>query len=373
MSLLVPAAAGLAVAGLVHAVLNSRLLRTPPTPHDTTTVHESVSVLIPARDEEHRLPALLQSVIAQQHLADLEVLVLDDASRDATAVVVESAAAGDPRIRLIRGVDDPPPGWLGKPWACERLVQQARGTVLVLLDADVILLPHAVASAVQSMRTQGLDLVSPYPRQVALSWPERLMQPLLQWSWLTTLPLRVAERSARPSLAAANGQFLVVDAATLARSGGFDAVRGEVLDDIALLRAVKRNGGRGGVIDGTHLATCRMYDGAGDLVRGWTKSLWSAFGGAAGSMVVHGLLLLAYVVPFVAMVLPWSSMPTRMWGLAGYLAGVTGRIVTGRRTGARTWPDAWAHPASIVMFAGLAALSWRGRLRGTLTWKGRTL
>ena len=96
-------------------------------------------------------------------------------------------------------------------------------------------------------------------------WPrgsaERLVQPLVPWLWATTLPLRLAERSPRPSLAAANGQFLVLTRRGYDRAGGHAAVRGEVLEDIALLRAVKRSGGRGVPIDGSRLAACRMYDG----------------------------------------------------------------------------------------------------------------
>ena len=158
--------------------------------------------------------------------------------------------------------------------------------MLVFVDADVVLAPHAVAASVALLRWAALDLVSPYPRQLAVTPAERLVQPLLQWSWLTTLPLRLAERSPRPSLAAANGQLLVVDAAAYRRAGGHRAVRAEMLEDVALLRAVKAAGGRGGVVDGTALATCRMYAGWPDLRDGYAKSLWSAFGSPAGAAAV---------------------------------------------------------------------------------------
>ncbi len=81
------------------------------------------------------------------------------------------------------------------------------------------------------------------------------MQPLLQWSWLTFVPLRLAESARRPSLAVGNGQFLVVRRAAYARAGGHAAVRGEVVDDVALARAVTAAGGRVAVVDGTDWAT----------------------------------------------------------------------------------------------------------------------
>ena len=132
----------------------------------------------------------------------------------------------------------------------------------------------------------GWTCSSPWPRQLADGAAARLVQPLLQWSWMVSLPLRRAERSARPALCAANGQFLVVDAAALARAGGFAAVAGAVLDDLAVARAVKRAGGRVGVADGAGLAACRMYDGWAELSAGYRKSLWAAFGPAPASAAV---------------------------------------------------------------------------------------
>jgi hypothetical protein len=197
------------------------------------------------------------------------------------------------------------------------------------------------------------------------------VQPLLQWSWATLLPLGLAESSPRESLVAANGQLLVVDAAVYRRSGGHEAVRGDVLDDVALLRAVKRSGGRGVVVDGTDVATCRMYDDAGSLVEGYTKSLWSAFGSPAGAAAVVAFLSWLYVVPPVAAVAAPTSR-ARTWGLVGYAAGVTGRALVARRTRGRVG-DAFAHPVSVTAFAALVAESWRRHRAGTTTWRGRAL
>jgi hypothetical protein len=202
---------------------------------------------------------------------------------------------------------------------------------------------------------------------VAITATERLVQPLLQWSWLTLLPLRVAEASPRPSLAAANGQLLCCDAATYRRVGGHAAVRDQVLDDIALLRAVKRSGGRGVVVDGTDIATTRMYDGWPALRDGYAKSLWSAGGSPAASAAQCAALAAIYLLP------PAAALRGSRTGLAGYVAGVAGRVITGRRTGARVLPDAAAHPLSIALLIELTGLSWWRRWRGTASWKGRRL
>lgn len=361
----------LSLLGAGHAVVNIRALRTPRADPPATTI--PVTVLVPARDEQRRLPLLLTDLRSQRGMGTLTVIVLDDASTDDTARTARHAAAGDPRIRVVRTTREPASGWLGKPAACHRLAGLApAGTeVLVFLDADVRLAPHALAAAVDLLRRSGLDLICPWPRQLAGSVPERLVQPLLQWSWLTTLPLRLAERSARPALTAANGQFLVVRTAAYRAAGGHAAVAGKVLEDIALLGAVKQAGGTGGPVDGSTLARCRMYHGGAALRAGYLKSLWSAFGSTRGAAGVLSLLAVTYLLPAAAALVCRGA--ARRLGLAGYVAGVVSRVVTARATGGRSWPDALAHSLSVAAVSALTAESVYSHRRGRLTWKGRPI
>lgn len=346
------AVAAAVLALTLHAAVNARLLRRPVRPGGT----DRVSVLLPLRDEAHRVEPCLRALLANDFR---ELVVLDDGSTDGTAEVVQRVVGHDPRVRLVTGTDLPP-GWLGKPHACQQLADAAdpASTALVFVDADVVLAPHAVAATVGLL--DDLDLVSPYPRQQTPG-ATRLVQPLLQWSWLTFLPLRLAERSARPSLSAANGQLLAVRRTTYDRAGGHAAVRGEVVEDVALLRAVKRAGGTGGVADGTDLATCRMYDDWTELVAGYTKSAWTL------PAPVTGVLALLYVLPALA-VLRGSR-----WGRVAYAAGVGGRVISARRTGGRAFPDALAQPVSVAALCWLTLRSHRARRRGALSWKGRPL
>jgi hypothetical protein len=361
---LVRVCAGLSVAGALHAAVNIRLLRRPVVPAPAVTGR--VAVVLPVRDEATQVADCLAAVLDQRGVPELWVVVVDDGSTDGTAERV--AAVGDPRVQLLRGTP-PGPGWLGKPNACAQGAAAAGDAdVLVFLDADVRLMPDALASAVALLRAHDLDLVSPWPRQLAGSGAERLVQPLQQWLWATLLPLRLAERSPRPSLAAANGQFLVVRAAAYARAGGHAAVRGEVIEDVALLRAVKAAGGRGVVVDGSTLASCRMYDDWPGVRDGYAKSLWSAVGGRpAAAAAAAGALSAVWLLP------PLAALTGSRAGLAGYAAGVAGRAVTAAGTGGRAWPDALAHPVSVLLLDVLVARSLRGRRRGDLQWRGRVL
>jgi hypothetical protein len=340
-----------AVAALsAHAAVNARLLRVPVArPLSTRT-----SVLLPVRDEAHRVGLCLDALLRNDFD---ELLVLDDGSSDDTLDVVRRVVADDRRVRVIRGAPLPD-GWLGKPHACQQLADAARGDALVFVDADVVLAPHAVAATVALL--DELDLVCPYPRQIA-DGPMRLVQPLLQWSWLTFLPLRLAERSPRPSLAAANGQLLAVRRATYDRAGGHAAVRGAVVEDVALLRAVKAVGGTGGVVDGTALASTHMYDSWDELVAGYTKSAWTV------PVPAVALLALLYVVP------PFAALRGSRAGAIAYAAGVSGRMVAAQRTGGRAWPDPVAHPVSVALLCWLTGRSRLARRRGSLIWKGRSL
>src|SRR5215207_4755000 len=338
--------AGLSVAGALHAALNIALLRRAP--DDPPPVTRPVTVVLPVRDEEDQVGGCLTALLDQRGVADL-------------------------RVQLVEA-GPPPPGWLGKPHACAVGAQVARAGdagndgVLAFVDADVRLFPDALAGAVAVLDAHGLSLVSPWPRPVARGPAERLVQPLVPWLWATTLPVRVAERSRRPSLAAATGQFLVLPLRAYERAGGHGAVKDEVLEDIALLRAVKRSGGSGGPVDGSRLAACRMYDGWPALRDGYAKSLWGAVGGSpAASVLATAVLTAVWVVP------PLATLRGSRAGLLGYLAGVAGRAVTAAGTGGRVWPDALAHPVSMVLLDVLMVRSVAGHRRGTLTWRGRRL
>ncbi|GAA4599885.1 hypothetical protein BJY16_003248 [Actinoplanes octamycinicus] len=341
-----------------HTAANALLLRRPR--RDAAT-GERVAVLLPLRDEAARVAPCLRSLLAQRGVPELTVHVLDDGSTDGTADVVR-AVAGD-RVRLHTGAPLPA-GWRGKPHACQQLADLAgEADVLVFVDADVVLAADAVAGAVDLLRGSRAGLLSPYPKIVGSG---RLVQPLLQWSWLTFLPLRGMERSPRPSLAAAGGQWLVLDRSAYRRAGGHAAVRTEILEDIALARAVKRSGGRIALADGSRLATCRMYDSWRELADGYGKSLWASFGSAAGAAAVVTMLLLLYVVT------PLALLPVAPGvALLAYLLGVAGRMISAGATGGRVLPDALAHPLAIVLFGFLIARSFHRRRHHRLSWRGR--
>jgi len=322
-----------------HLAVNLTQARRPKPPAGKIT--ERVSVLIPARDEAHRIAPTIEALLAQRGLADAEFIVLDDGS-----------------------------GWLGKPWACHRLAEQASGSVLVFLDADVTLEPWAIASCVHLMRELGHQLVSPWPRQVCDSPAERVTQPLLNWAWLSLMPMWLAMRSSNPLWSLANGQFLVFDADAYRASGGHAAVSGKVIEDVTIMANLKRHGYLSAPVIGADIASCRMYTSAREVYEGYSKNLWSIFPSKAPAITVAGLATLVYFIPPAA-ALVCTDPSVRRWGAVGYASAALGRVVIARRVGEPAFPDALAHPLSIMAFLGILGASIARHDRGTLRWKGR--
>jgi hypothetical protein len=340
---------------LALVILNSLSIRVIRNHHNE--IAESVSILIPMRNEEKNAANCVTSLISQTGLKDFEILVLDDCSTDQT--MKELSRFSD--IKLLSG-KSLPDGWLGKLWALEQLVASSSGKYLVFIDADVRLTPHAVASAIKQMR--DWDFISAYPKQITSGFIQRLFQPLLQWSWLASVPLIISQKFSIKSMVVANGQFLIIKRDAYLKSGGFEAIKSEVLDDLMIARQLLKARFQGGVAEASNVATCQMYASPTQLIKGYQKSLWKAFGSPLGSIVAVALLFMTGVLPLIATVLGSEI------GLISFSLIIISRILSAIRT--NTLPNtALLHPIAILFLIGLIAYSWFGKLTKTLTWRDR--
>jgi hypothetical protein len=210
------------------------------------------------------------------------------------------------------------------------------------------------------------DFISPYPKQIAIGFVQRLFQPLLQWSWLASVPLFISQQLGIKSMAVANGQFLIIKRDAYFKSGGHQSVKSEVIDDIMLARQLLASGYSGGVAEASQVASCHMYKTAGELVNGYRKSLWKAFGSIFGTSVAILILFISGVAPFIGAIFGSKI------GLISFGLIVLSRFISSIRTG--TIPNtALLHPLAIVFLIGLIIYSWIGKLTNTLTWRDRKL
>jgi glycosyltransferase involved in cell wall biosynthesis len=209
-------------------------LRPVPRPPGATPL----SVVIPARNEERDLAMSLRTVLVQQGV-DLEVVVVDDHSTDATGRIADAIAREDARVRVIH---DPelPAGWLGKTNAmCQGAAATTR-PLLLFSDGDVRHAPTSFATALDALEKEGLDAISLCPLWENESFWENVNVPI----YLVGIARLMALRTEDPTCtdAVATGALILVKAEALRRAGGLEAVRGEILDDVALARLLKSRG-----------------------------------------------------------------------------------------------------------------------------------
>lgn len=327
----------------------------------------SVSVLVPARDEADNLRRTLPLLLAGDY-PRVEVLLLDDRSVDGTADVAEAfGGGGGAPLRVLRGTD-PPPGWVGKNWACQQLADAATGDVLVFCDADVEAAPAAVRRTVAALQAHDAGAMTAIPRQRLDGWMQSAVVPIIvQLPVLAMLPLRLIPILRSPSLSMANGQWLAFTRAAYDAVGGHESVRSEVVEDVALGRRVKARGHRLLVSVAPAVLAVRMYGGAAAMREGFRKNLYPLLGGRRASFVAAlALLSIAWLYPFAAVLRGTTAALVPL----ALLAGVR---IAGALLFRQGWRTVVLHPAGALLSMVLAVESWIGHERGRVRWKGRAL
>ena len=332
-----------------------------------------VSVLVPARNEAKTITPCVLALLTQEY-PDFEVVVLNDASTDATGAHLDALATTYPHLRVIHAHETPPSGWNGKSYACHRLAQAATGEWLLFTDADTQHTPQSIALGMAQALTLQTDLVSAFPRQQTDTWSERIMVSFIV-DFLPLIGLNFqAIHSGKGAHSAGNGQYLLTHAATYHQAGGHAAVHHETLDDFALAKHYRQHGFKIALIDGKDLLSCRMYDNAHAVWEGFSRSMMHGLDNS--SITRHSwswALLFAwcygclFVNPFTFVLLggwPWLAFIEIVW--LGVLRGVANWHLRRSQSEIFTTPlAAWG-----VMALGLATLyrRWQG---AKVNWKGR--
>ncbi len=309
---------------------------------------------------------------------DLEVVVLDDGSRDHTAAIVSALAARDPRVRL-ETAPPLPSGWCGKQHACAALAQLARHPVLVFADADVRLAPDGLARGAAflnaGLEAGGASLVSGFPRQETGTLLERMLIPLMHFVLLGFLPMGRMRRSRHPAYGAGCGQLFFARREDYELAGGHAAIRASLHDGVQLPRAFRRAGLATDLFDATDVASCRMYRDAGEVWRGLGKNAIEGIASPGKLPPITLLLLAGQVLPPVLVVLAFAGMlpAVVLWAaVPGTLAVYLPRLVAARRF-RQPLDGALLHPISILVFL---AIQWQALGRHLLgrpaAWKGRS-
>jgi hypothetical protein len=367
-------ALAMAAAPAILFWFNLREYLPPPWPVAGAT-YRSISVLIPARNEEQSIAAAVNSALRSQGV-NLEVVVLDDHSEDATARVVQSIANSDPRVRLISG-PALPAGWCGKQYACWVLAHEARHHLLVFLDADVRLEPDALARMAAFVQQGDMDLASGIPRQEVVGLLEKLVIPLIHFILLGFLPMGRMRLTRSPGFAAGCGQLFITPRESYHQAGGHAAIKTTLHDGIKLPRAYREAGLKTDLFDATDLATCRMYRSAKALWDGLAKNAVEGLGSPGLILPMTVVLICGQVLPLTLLLIalcaqsdPWPLRVILVLALAT-AASFYPRIAAVRRFHQPAL-GALLHPIGVAV---LLTIQWYALIRTLLgrpsTWKGR--
>jgi chlorobactene glucosyltransferase len=333
-----------------------------------------VSVLLPVRNEERTIGLVLSS-LADQEYPNYEVLILDDHSDDATVSCARPLIEANPRFRLLQG-KELPDGWVGKNFACHQLSQEAKGDLLLFIDADTVHTRQSVSSAVAELERTGAGLLTLIPDERMETFWEKTFLPLLHFTLFALLPAFLFSRSRPAKLAMANGQYLLFRREDYERIGGHQAVRRAMVEDVWLSRLIKAHGARLAIGDGGMFVSCRMYRSLGEIWNGFSKNLFAGFQYSIPAMA------LAMIFNFCSSVFPFAAL---LWGVfagdvqsswfllvAAQVAILLGiRVVLAVRFHLSVW-SAFLHPLAVLVLIGIAVNScrWVFSRRG-VRWKGR--
>ena len=350
------------VGWLIGWMLLWRVPRLQRARHERQDEPENVTVVIPARNEAHRIRPLLDS-LEKNLVPKMKVIVVDDHSEDDTAKV----AGAYPFVRVLPA-PDLPDDWLGKPWACDSGARNAPPGVLVFLDADIWLESEdGLAHALETWRQQG-GLVSIYPH-ARLKHPYEHLSMYLHV--ISMMGVRCGGLIPARRVPGAIGTMLVTSTEDYERTGGFRAARHDVIEDFALARAYQDEGLPVRVYGGREDASQRMYpDGMRGLCQGWLKTI----GGGAGRLppVLIGAIVLWCVCAIGG--LKWVHGPLRWEAGVLYVLFAAQIYVMARQVGQYSLLAALLYPVILLFTAGLFATSlFKTFFTKKVTWRERTI
>ena len=326
----------------------------------------SVTVVVPARDEAGSIDAVLRSLLAQEYRGAFSVILVDDNSTDGTGTIARSIA--DPRLTVVTG-GPRPAGWSGKLWAVSQGIAKAGDTDMIFLtDADIVHQPPHLGTLVARAERGDLDMVSEMVELTCESWAERALVPAFVFFFQLLYPFAWVNDSLRATAAAAGGTILI-RARALNRVGGIEAVRGALIDDVALATAVKR-GGRIWLGHSALARSVRPYPQVADIWRMVTRTAYVQL--RFSPFILLGTTLGMGLTWLVA---PWATLFGSGWafwlGLATW-AMLAGSYLPTLRRFKRSyfWAPCLPLVAAFYMAATIGSAVNHHRGRG-VAWKGR--
>jgi hopene-associated glycosyltransferase HpnB len=287
---------------LLHGRFWSSGPELPPAARTNSAELPDIDIVVPARDEVETIGPVIASLLAQDYPGNFRVTLVDDNSTDGTA----AAAGASPRLRILRG-EPKPPGWSGKLWAVSQGVAASTAPVLLLTDADIVHAPGHLSALVARLSSPHVELVSEMVQLNCTSFAERALVPAFVYFFQMLYPF-ASVNNPRSRVAAGAGGTVLVRKSALDRIGGIEAIKGALIDDVTLAKAVKTVGpiylGHSGLA-----TSIRPYPHFADI--------WSMVSRTAFTQLRYSLTLL--ILTLLGLALVWLVPVWALWFGQGWI------------------------------------------------------
>jgi len=333
-----------------------------------------LSVLLPVRNEEENIEKCVLSILKQDY-PDFELLVLLDNCEDKTEAILRRLQRRSKKLQIIKG-KPLPEGWYGKHWACYQLSQYAQGELLLFTDADTSYIrKDAFRRAVSALLIEGVDFLTGLPKEEAISLGEKLAIPFISFGIHSVIPVKLISRISSPVATVTIGQFMLFKREAYENIGGYEAIRSEVADDIALGRRIKEFGYKWFFLDVSEYVSCRMYKSLGSVIEGFAKNLFGVFNYRILTyFVVWSLVLVIFINPLYVLSLKFLGYSIPKTVLYNSLGSLMALVILFYISYNRfKYPILYVllYPLTVLIWFYMALLSFYYTITGKASWKGR--
>lgn len=334
-----------------------------------------VSVLVPARNEEHNIRTILTSLLKQDY-PNYEVIVLNDSSTDNTSVLINEVKKEYPQLKVMNGkpLED---GWTGKCYACKQLFDASKGEYILFTDADTVHNTNSLRDSITIALSRDADMLTLFPKMQMVTLAEKVIMPMLWFTVMLLLPFYFVDKKGFVKFSIGIGPFMMFKRASYEAIGGHNSVKNAIVEDVWLARLIKEHGMNLVAADGSNMLSVRMYQSFKEIWNGFSKNIFAGFEFSTPALfTINFLYFLLFFLPFLLffkeLSLPFCScyllILTGLQVLILYVCRVLISI---------KWKLGFVstilHPLGALSVPVIALNSWRWIAFGKgAKWKGRT-
>ncbi|EWG10947.1 glycosyltransferase [Cytobacillus firmus] len=353
---------------LLWTLWNMSGLPSLPAPDLTESSHPPVTILVPLRNEERNVSGLISSLKSISY-PNVEIILLDDGSRDRTLSLLRDHTAGDSRFKIVIGTELPS-GWAGKVYACHQLQREAKGDYFLFLDADVRLSPDLIEKALALLKKTGSKLLTGFPSFEVPGILSKLLIPMMHFVVLFHLPIRIANKGKMISATAANGAFMLFERKAYQEMGGHYSVQSSIVEDVQLAKNMKTSGFSVCLADISDDISCRMYERNSEVWEGFVKNIFSGLGRSVPMVILLSLFYACfYVLPGLLLLYGlWTLQP--VYALPCFLT-VLQRMAVDWKANQRLSLSFFMPLSAVSLIIIMNASMWRWIRKKPYSWKGR--